>query len=183
MRPTCEPRAKEVKAIYDRAVAYAGPDPSLPPAKQEAARRTQQRAFEQELWQLCVPYAHTSSPLQTLCERVERFLPELFVFVAVPGVPADNNLAERSVRPLVIARKISGGSRSPNGSQTRMALFSLFGSWAAEATQSVLPLPGCPCPVQPFRLTVNNIERKKCLTAGIWSAMIGIGVLQPESVR
>jgi transposase len=124
--------AKDVKAVYDRAVSYAGPDPSLPAAKQEAARRTQQHVFEQELWQLCAPYAHTSSPLHTLCERVERFLPELFVFVARPEVPAHNNLAERSVRPLVIARKISGGSRSPDGSQTRMALFSLLGSWAAQ---------------------------------------------------
>ncbi len=127
--------AKDVKALYERAVAYAGPDPSLPVAKQEAARRKQQRAFEQELWQLCAPYAHTFSPLHTLCERVERFLPELFVFVAVPGVPA-----ERSVRQLVIARKISGGSRSPHGSQTRMALFSLFGSWAA---QGLNPLFHC----------------------------------------
>ncbi len=124
--------AKDVKAVSDRAVSYTGPDPSLPPAKQEAARRKQQHAYEQELWQLCAPYAHTSSPLHKLCERVERFLPELFVFVAVPGVPAHNNLAERSVRPLVIARKISGGTRSPHGSQTRMALFSLFGSWAAQ---------------------------------------------------
>ena len=123
--------AKDVKALYDRAVAYAGADPSLPAAKQEAARRKQQHAFEQDLWQLCVPYAHTSSPLHTLCERVERFLPELFVFVARPEVPSDNNLAERSVRPLVIARKISGGSRSPRGSDTRMDLFSLFGTWAA----------------------------------------------------
>ena len=41
-------------------------------------------------------------------------------------------LAERSVRPLVIARKISGGSRSPTGSQTRMALFSCLGTWAAQ---------------------------------------------------
>jgi transposase len=130
--------AKDVKAVYDRAVAYAGPDPSLPPAKQEAARRKQQRAFEQELWQLCAPYAHTASPLQTLCKRVERFLPELFVFVARPEVPADNNLAERSVRPLVIARKISGGSRSPTGSQTRMALFSCFGTWAAQGLNPFL---------------------------------------------
>jgi transposase len=130
--------AKDVKAVYDRAVAYAGPDPSLPPAKQEAARRKQQRAFEQDLWQLCAPYAHTSSPLHTLCERVERFLPELFVFVAVPGVPAHNNLAERSVRPLVIARKISGGTRSPEGSDTRMGLFSLFGSWAAQGLNPFL---------------------------------------------
>jgi len=124
--------AKDVKALYERAIAYAGPDPSLPVAKQEAARRKQQHAFEQELWQLCTPYAHTSSPLHTLCERVERFLPELFVFVARPEVPAHNNLAERSVRPLVIARKISGGSRSPKGSDTRMDLFSLFGTWAAQ---------------------------------------------------
>src|SRR6266566_4728360 len=124
--------AKDVKAVYERAVAYAGPDPSLPPAKQEGARRKYQHALEQELWQLCAPYAHTSSPLHTLCERVERFLPELFVFVAVPGVPAENNLAERSVRPLVIAHKISGGTRSPAGSDTRMGLFSLFGTWAAQ---------------------------------------------------
>jgi hypothetical protein len=70
--------------------------------------------------------------MHTLGERVERFLPELFVFVARPEVPPDTNLAERSVRPFVIARKISGGSRSPQGSDTRMDLFSLFGTWAAQ---------------------------------------------------
>jgi len=124
--------SKDVKEIYDRAVAYTGPDLALPVAKQQAARRVQQRAFEQELWAVCAPYAHTKTPMHTLCERVERFLPELFVFVAIPGVPAHNNLAERSVRPLVIARKISGGTRSPQGSQTRMALFSLFSTWIAQ---------------------------------------------------
>jgi transposase len=82
--------------------------------------------------QLCAPYVGTSAIMHTLCERVERFLPELFVFVAQPEVAAHNNLAERSVRPLVIARKISGGSRSPNGSDTRMDLFRLFGTWAAQ---------------------------------------------------
>src|SRR5216683_1769254 len=87
--------------------------------------------FEQHLWQICAPYVHSSTPMQTLCKRVEKFLPELFVFVAVPGVPSHNNLAERSVRPLVVARKISGGSRSPQGSETRMGLASLFGTWIA----------------------------------------------------
>ena len=89
-------------------------------------------AFEQELWQVCAPFVQTQTLMHTLCERVERFLPELFVFVAYPGVPSDNNLAERSVRPLVIARKISGGTRSPKGSATRMGLASLFGTWAAQ---------------------------------------------------
>jgi hypothetical protein len=166
---TCEPRAKDVKAVYDRAVAYAGPDPSLPPAKQEAARRKQQHLFEQELWQVCAPYAHTSSPLHTLCERVERFLPELFVFVAVPGVPAENNLAERSVRPLVIARKISGGTRSPASSETRMGLFSLFGTWAAEATQSIPAMPRRPLSKPVFTTHVNNIRIKSTKWASLRS--------------
>jgi len=126
--------AASVKAIYDAAVAWAehGPDPHLSPRKQQQARVAQQHAFEQHLWQLCQPYVGTAMPQHTLCERVERFLPELFVFVAVPGVPAHNNLAERSVRPLVIARKISGGTRSPKGSETRMGLASLFGTWMAQ---------------------------------------------------
>jgi transposase len=80
--------------------------------------------------------------MHTLCERVERFLPELFVFVARSGVPSDNNLTERSLRPLFIVRKISGGSRSPNGSQSRMALFSCFGTWAWVA-QELNPFLQC----------------------------------------
>ncbi len=126
--------AKDVKAIYEQAVAWAehGPDPALSPRQQRQARVAHQHVFEQRLWKVCQPFAHTSAPQHTLCQRVERFLPELFVFVAVPGVPAHNNLAERSVRPLVVARKISGGSRSPKGSATRMGLASLFGTWMAQ---------------------------------------------------
>jgi hypothetical protein len=40
-------------------------------------------------------------------------------------VAATNNAAERSLRPLVIARKLSGGTRSATGSTTRMILYSL----------------------------------------------------------
>ena len=43
-----------------------------------------------------------------LAKRIEKSLPELFVFVSDPRVPSDNNGAERSVRPSVIAREISG---------------------------------------------------------------------------
>jgi hypothetical protein len=52
-----------------------------------------------------------------------------------------DNLAERSVRPLVVARKISGGTRSPKGSRTRMGLASLFNTWAA---QKLNPFSRCP---------------------------------------
>ena len=126
--------ATDVKALYQQAVNWArqDADPQLSPRKLRQARVAHQHAFEQQLLALCRPFVGKDSPQETLCQRVERFLPELFVFVTIPEVPAHNNLAERSVRPLVIARKISGGSRSPKGSDTRMDLFSLFGTWAAQ---------------------------------------------------
>ena len=49
--------------------------------------------------------------------------------MADPAVPPTNNAAERALRPLVIARKISGGTRSLNGSHTRMMLQSVVATW------------------------------------------------------
>ena len=63
--------------------------------------------------------------MRVLCQRVERFLPELFTFVAEPRASADNNAAERSLRPTVVSRKISGGTRSPEGSNTKSVLASV----------------------------------------------------------
>jgi len=42
------------------------------------------------------------------------------------NVPADNNLAERELRPLVIARKISFGSQSEAGARTREILMTVL---------------------------------------------------------
>jgi transposase len=70
-------------------------------------------------------------PCQALAKRLVRHEDELFQFVLVDGLSADNNLAERSIRPLVVIRKISGGSRSAEGTKTRMALASLFETWQA----------------------------------------------------
>jgi hypothetical protein len=63
---------------------------------------------------------------------MERHLAELFVFVADPAVPATNNAAERSLRHLVVSRKISGGTRSEAGSAAKMTLASVFGTWRAQ---------------------------------------------------
>jgi transposase len=43
-----------------------------------------------------------------------------------PAVPAENNLAERELRPLVVARKISFGSQSQNGAHTREVLMTVL---------------------------------------------------------
>jgi transposase len=121
--------AEAVKAIYEGAKQYKGPNARLGPVEQKAERVKRQRQFEQELMKVCRPHLKKKRPHSTLCERIERFLPELFVFVADARVPSDNNAAERSVRHLVVSRKISGGTRSEKGSETKSILASLFGTW------------------------------------------------------
>ena len=71
---------------------------------------------------------------------MENHIKELFVFVAEPDVPPDNNAAERSLRPVVISRKISGGTRSAAGTDTKMTLASIFGTWRVQAFN---PLTAC----------------------------------------
>lgn len=74
-------------------------------------------------------------PCRALAKRLLRHQDELFQFVLRSDVPADNNLAERSIRPLVVMRKISGGTRSPKGSTTHMGLASLVATWHAQGLQ------------------------------------------------
>ena len=50
----------------------------------------------------------------------------LFHWVTDRRVPADNNRAERDLRPTVIARKVSFGSSSDAGAQTRSVLMSVL---------------------------------------------------------
>ena len=125
-------------------------------AKREAASRTrsgpdQQRLkgeLERRLWAINAPYAEdATAPQRKLAARMQRFVEELFVFVTEPACPADNNPAERSLRHLVTSRKISGGTRSDKGTDTKMALSSLFGTWHARglnpwlACQEMLAAP------------------------------------------
>jgi transposase len=76
--------------------------------------------------------AHRAHPCHTLAKRLLLHLDGLFQFVRQPGLSADNNLAERSVRPVVVMRKVSGGSQSERGTRTRMTLASLFTTWRAK---------------------------------------------------
>ena len=50
----------------------------------------------------------------------------LYHWAKNPAIPADNNRAERELRPLVIARKISFGSQSEQGALTREILMSVL---------------------------------------------------------
>lgn len=121
-----------VKAVF--ATAQAGA------AGSRADRWRVRKRAQTDLKQVCAPWLAPSAPQTTLCRRILKHLESLFVFVTEPAVPATNNAAERSLRPLVVSRKISGGTRSPRGTATAMTLASLFGTWRA---QGVNPYHAC----------------------------------------
>lgn len=120
--------AADVRTLYDDAQGWL----SEHPQPTEDAREQQYVALTARAHALGLAYGRAKKhPCQALAKRLLRHEDELFQFVLVDGLSADNNLAERSIRPLVVVRKISGGSRSPEGTKTRMALASLFETWQA----------------------------------------------------
>lgn len=99
----------------------------------EPVRVKYRQQLEEKLLTIAQPYVkNESAPQRVLAERIEKHLGELFTFVQYPGCPSGNNAAERAIRPAVIARKISGGTRSQNGSKTRTLLMSVFGTWTLQ---------------------------------------------------
>lgn len=140
---------QQVRQLYADGQAWL----AAQPAPSDAARDKQYQALHQRSVHLGQQHARDPAhPCGVLAKRLLRHQDELFLFVRLPAVPADNNLAERSLRPLVIMRKISGGTRSDAGSQTRLTLASLFQTWAArhlnpfEECLAALQRPGATAP-------------------------------------
>lgn len=120
--------AQEVRALYDDARAAC----DGPRVLTERQRTQLARQLEAQAYRLAVVFAgQKKHPCQALAKRLLRHSGELFAFVRVDGLDADNNRAERLLRPVVVQRKISGGTRSAGGSATRLGLASLFQTWHA----------------------------------------------------
>jgi transposase len=121
-----------VMEVYQRAKA------SVEREHTELERSRLQVGFENELLALCRPYVGRKSAAErVLAERMTGFISELFTFVGNPEVPSENNAAERAIRPAVVARKISGGSRSERGSRTCSILRTLFETWGVQGCNGI----------------------------------------------
>ena len=69
--------------------------------------------------------------------RLHKQRDHLFTFLDHEGVDATNNLAERQLRPAVIARKISCGNKTPKGARTWQILTSLAATCVQRATSFI----------------------------------------------
>jgi hypothetical protein len=146
--------AQQLRALYDEAKGWL--EQVRGPTREQ--REGKYVELVGKVHQLGTQYAAVKKhPCRALAKRVLRHEDELFQFVLIEGLSADNNLAERSIRPMVVIRKISGGTRGEDGTKTRMALASLFETWQARGlnpfaeclkllTQPVTTQPTIPLP-------------------------------------
>ena len=77
---------------------------------------------------------------ESVRNRLDKQRDHLFTFLDHDGVEATNNLAERQLRPAVIARKISCGNKTPKGARTWKILTSLAATCAQRATSFIAAL-------------------------------------------
>lgn len=86
-----------------------------------------QRALELKMEIKSQVYASALHPgIQKIQNIFRDKAARLYHWAKKPAIPAENNFAERELRPLVIARKISFGSQSEQGAQTREILMSVL---------------------------------------------------------
>jgi hypothetical protein len=74
----------------------------------------------------CVQAQAQHPGIQKIQDIFRKHKERLFHWAKSPKIPADNNRAERELRPLVIARKISFGSQSEAGARTRETLMTVL---------------------------------------------------------
>jgi transposase len=105
---------EDVKAWVHRACEFARPRKAgLLSAEEHAREAAWLRAELSRLMSCELDHAKA----KTLQERLKRYGDHWLVFLDHPEVPPTNNRAERALRPLVIFRKISFGSRTQAGAR------------------------------------------------------------------
>jgi hypothetical protein len=84
--------------------------------------------------------AYHDADAARLGQRLSKYRDQLFTFLDLPAVPADNNHGERQIRPAVIIRKNSLCNRSEQGAATQAILMSIYRTLklrAVDLTQSI----------------------------------------------
>lgn len=113
--------AKKLRRLLADAIRLSRRKNELSPesyASRRARLTARLDALIEETWQ--DPHA------KRLVKRLRRHRDDLFTFLDHPGVPFDNNLVERAIRPAVIIRKNSYGNRSQKGADAQAILMSIF---------------------------------------------------------
>lgn len=126
-----EPQAflPQAKALLQRAIAL-GKTRALDPFAPAAFAQERQQLNEDA--DALFALDHADRQEEILYNRLTNQRDHLFTFLDHPGVDATNNLAERQLRPAVIARKLSCGNKTMAGAGS----FQILASLAATCAQN-----------------------------------------------
>ena len=125
----------ELSAMLRAALALQGHKAQCDPQSFHHLRQSLERTAVQLL------EAPRSEPSEeAVRNRLQKQRDHLFTFLDHDGVEATNNLAERQLRPAVIARKISCGNKTLKGARTWQTLASLAATCAQRATSFIAEL-------------------------------------------
>jgi len=107
--------------------------------KQEKRRLDSYEKCKSELSML-ISYMKNHRNLKKLATKIENGEDKWFTCILHPELPIDNNEAERSLRPLVVMRKIIGCLRSTAGVRTHEIMMSLISTWEKQGKNSFYSL-------------------------------------------
>jgi transposase len=133
----------EVAAMLHAAVALQGQKAECDP---QSFRDLRQALERKAVHLLESPRSEPSE--EAVRKRLQKQRDHLFTFLDHDGVDATNNLAERQLRPAVIARKISCRNKTQKGARTWQILASLAATCAQRATSFIVELARA-APLQP----------------------------------
>lgn len=124
---------KKLKRLLNDADRLAERKPDY--SRRVFARRV--RRLKERLFDFAAQtYSHKA--WQRLSARLLKHKDQIFTFLDVPGVPSDNNRAERAIRPHVILRNRSFHNRSDAGANAHSVLTSLVQTLLLQ-NRSVIP--------------------------------------------
>lgn len=93
----------------------------------ESITESDMQSLHEEFMQIDIPY-ESKKCAGFARNMLKRKRDELFRFVIDRSVESTNNRAERAIRPIVVYRKVSGGSRSVGGSRDFARVYSVLES-------------------------------------------------------
>src|ERR1700736_5319805 len=100
---------------------------------------TLRQALQRKAAQL-LDFPRSEPSEEAVRNRLNKQRDHLFTFLYYDGVDATNNLAERQLRPAVIARKISCGNKTKKGARTWQILASLAATCSQRAVSFIAEL-------------------------------------------
>lgn len=125
-----ESRAACTKSYQAFSLLYADLEKTLATDYQKDVWLQKRVEFLQRIQALAVVTAGDPQKLRAIKDSLRENAEKYVTCLLQPGIPADNNKAERGLRHIVLKRKISYGSKSQKGADTMSILCStLLSAW------------------------------------------------------